>query len=394
MKINSTILAAALGLGSVSLASATQYVYYTGSTAARDAVYNTIINGSAVFDATPTFVGYGSATAGNCSQMEFTGAIGGNATIIKCAWSGSEAGILDVSGSGTESFLADPGQNGVATSGANSASATSGQLSDVEVVDIAQADNAKSYSNTPGSGATEIPDELAIPFVFVKSQNTLADNSLFTDITSANSQNLAAGGELLAVYTGNPADVNNFVYLAGRDNNSGTRVNTFDITGWGSKHVCAQIEMGQVGSTPANGQMIEFGSPLAYQGNGGQSSGGTLAKSFGDTTSSVDQVNGGTGFIAVAYLGLSDAATAENSTYNAVQLTYNGVPETVANVENGLYALWGNEYTEIRAGAPTIATTVANKIVAHIQANTTGFEIPFSSMNVSRTGPTAVPTHN
>lgn len=387
MKINRSILIAALGLASVSLASATQYVYYTGSTAARDAVYNTLINGSDVFDSTPTFVGYGSTTPGSCSYMEFSGTVNTVATIVKCAWSGSEAGITDVSGSGTESFLADPGTGGVATSGASTAS-TTGLLTDVHTVDIAQADNAKSYSNTPGSGATEIADQLAIPFVFVKSQNELADNSLFTDITSDNFKNLASGGDLLAVYTGNAADINNYVYLAGRDNLSGTRVNTFDITGYGAKKTCAQIEMGQ---SPNNGQMITFNG--SYQNNGGQSSGGSLAKSFGDTTSSTDQVNGPTGFIAVAYLGISDSTTATNSTYNAVQLTYNGVPFSNANVENGLYALWGNEYTEVRPSPSTIATTVANSVVSHIQANTSGFEIPFSSMNVSRTGPTSWPTH-
>jgi hypothetical protein len=146
-----------------------------------------------------------------------------------------------------------------------------------------------------------------------------------------------------------------------------------------------------MGQSPNNGQMITFNG--SYQNNGGQSSGGSLAKSFGDTTSSTDQVNGPTGFIAVAYLGISDSTTATNSTYNAVQLTYNGVPFSNANVENGLYALWGNEYTEVRPSPSTIATTVANSVVSHIQANTSGFEIPFSSMNVSRTGPTSWPTH-
>jgi hypothetical protein len=386
MKINPSILAAALGLASVSLASATQYVYLTGSTAARDAVYTTITNGNAVFDAAPLFIGYGSTTPGSTSFMEFSNTIAGTPTIIKCAWSGSEAGIADVSGSGTESFLADPGTAGLIASGATTAS-SSGLLTDVEQVEVAQADNAKAYSSNPTSTASEIFDQLAIPFVFVKATNEITDQGLFTTVTDDNFKNLASGGDLLAVFTGNAADVNNYVYLAGRDNNSGTRVNTLDITGYGSKRSVAQIEL-------SAGAMVQFGSPAAYQGNGGQSSGGTLAKSLSDTTLSTDQVNGGTGFIAVAYLGLSDDATAEGAPFNAIRLNYNGVPYTTANVENGLYTFWGKEYTLIRSGAPAIATTVANSIVAHIQANTSGFEIPYSQMNVDRSGPTTQPTHD
>jgi hypothetical protein len=53
MNTKSIILAGAIGLGCASLAcAATQYVYMSGSTAARNAFYLTIMDGATVFDAT------------------------------------------------------------------------------------------------------------------------------------------------------------------------------------------------------------------------------------------------------------------------------------------------------------------------------------------------------
>jgi hypothetical protein len=392
MKINSTILAAAIGLASVSLASATQYVYYTGSTAARDAIYNTLIAGKG-FDAVPTFVGFGSSTPGNCSYMEFSNTVSGTPTIVKCEWSGSEAGIADVSGSGTEYFLLDPGQGSVPTSGATATAPATPNASyyTTHTVDMCQADNDVAYSKIPNTTATENSDSLVIPFVFVKAANELTDNASFVNLTSDNFKCLAQGGEEELQFTGLPADTNYWVYLAGRDDNSGTRVNCFGETGWGIKKSPLQIELS--GLTP-NTMLDPLGNG-SYQTPEGQSSGGTLAKSLTDTTSTIDEVNTGTaGLIAVAYLGLSDDATAEGSPYNAVRLTYNGVAYTPANVESGLYAFWGNEYTDYRSGASSIAISFVDAIIANVQSYTSSYEIPFSAMgSTTRSGPLNYPVH-
>lgn len=393
MKINSAILAAALGLGSVSMANAVNYIYYTGSTAARDAVYTALTNGVGFDNNSVTFAGFGSSTPSGCSYMEFSNTASSVPTIVKCEWSGSEAGINDVSTGTQEPFLADLGTAGV-TAGANSASPTASQIVS-NAVNIAQADNALLYSKLPGSSAVQTSDSLVIPFVFVKNTTTIADQGNFSNITSANFKNLAQGGDVLALFTGNAADQNNFVYLAGRDDNSGTRVNTFGITGWGIKTAPSQIEL-------LNSNLVNFGtvSSPVYQTVEGQSSGGTLAKSLTDTTSSADKINGGTGFIAVAYLGLSDDATAEGLSGGssggpspaATRLTYNGVAYSFNNVENGIYDMWGNEYTDVKSGSASYITTFASKITnpsTGIANNTSGFEIPDSAMNVTRTGPTS-----
>jgi hypothetical protein len=398
MKLNSSILAAALGLASVSLASATQYVYYTGSTAARDAIYNALIAGVGFDNANVSFVGAGNSSPGSCTYMCFSNTVSTVPTIVKCLWSGSEAGIADVSGSGLEYFLLDPGTQSVpsfngttpvvfGTTGAPSTPNTSYYFQNT--VDIAQADNDVAYSKEPTTTAVEVFDNLAIPFVFVKSANSLPDNAAFTNITADNFKVLAQGGDALVQFTGNAADTTPFVYLAGRDDNSGTRVNCLGETGWGIKKAVSQIEL--VGNTSGANAMVPQSS--GYYTDEGQSSGGTLAKSLTDTTTTPDLINGGTGLIAVAYLGLSDAATAENTTYKAVQLTYDGVAYTAANVENGTYAFWGKEYTVKRQGVSSIGAHFAAAIAAGVENYTAGFEIPYSAMNVDRSGPLGYPIY-
>ena len=400
MKINSSIVAAALGLAFVSQVSAqTQYVYLTGSTAARDAVYNTLMAGAGFDNANVSFVGYGSSTAGNCSYMEFSNTVSGTPTIVKADWSGSEAGITDVSGSTLEYFLLDAGSgsvspfagtgtaNAVATATAPSAPNAAYYLQ--SAVDVAQADNALLYSKTPGSTASQLFDNLAIPFVFVKNNTTVNGQAGLVNITADNFKNLAQGGDKLALFTGveQPVGTTNYVYLAGRDNNSGTRVNTLGISGWGIAHAAKQITLS--GATP--------NAITAYSVSAGQKSGGTLANSLTDSTTSADTAhpkNSSGGFIAVAYLGLADDATAEAAPINAVRLTYDGVAYTPAAVESGSYTMWGKEYTMLKAGEGTLATGFANALVANIGANTTGYEIPYSLMNVDRSGPTIYPTHN
>src|ERR1035441_6979250 len=114
MNRKSILLAAALGLSLVNLASAltTNYVYMTGSTAARSQVYSTLTDPSVVFDGTLANISLtqGGTSAGGSTYMNIGGhLVGGSAnvvTIIKCHWSGSEAGIADLAG-GTEQFLDD-----------------------------------------------------------------------------------------------------------------------------------------------------------------------------------------------------------------------------------------------------------------------------------------------
>jgi hypothetical protein len=389
MNTYKAILAAALGLASVSLASATNYIYITGSTACRGAVYNALAGGVGQA-AAPTAIVFGGTTASTASYMEFVTTIGTTPTIIKCSWSGSEAGTLDVSGSTEEYFLLDPGTGSIPANGGvtlpttgPSASAPDTAYFQQSTVNIALADNNPAVSKNPSTTATFGLAGVVVPFVLVKNAGAgLAalgetDYSSFTDVTSDQFKVLASGGDYLALFTGNPNDTATFVYLAGRDDNSGTRVNTLAITGVGVKTGVNQVE-------------LTSGVLSAYTDEG-QSSGGTLAKSLIDTTSPLqtDTISSTSGFNVVAYLGMADDATAEGASIGAIRLTYNGRAYSAANVENGVYGIWGYEYIGYKSGSAANVTGLVGAL-----ANTTtgiansayndGYEIPNSAMNVAR----------
>src|SRR5215472_16253557 len=135
-KLKAVFLASAVSLGLGDLADAAQYVYITGSTAARGATYATL-NSTNVFDAVPTFVGYSSSTASKCTYMVFSNTISGVSTIVKCTWSGSEGGIRDISLGLSEPFLNDPGVGGVDASNAGNSSTPSGTQLVTNTVDLA-----------------------------------------------------------------------------------------------------------------------------------------------------------------------------------------------------------------------------------------------------------------
>ncbi|HLH56758.1 MAG TPA: hypothetical protein VKY92_24445 [Verrucomicrobiae bacterium] len=112
-----------------------------------------------------------------------------------------------------------------------------------------------------------------------------------------------------------------------------------------------------------------------------------------------DPIAGVTGWIALAYLGLSDAETAEaangGGANGAQPLTFNGVAESAAAIQQGQYSFWGNEYIFQAPGASSAAVTVYTGIVNNINANTDGIhEISTASMQATRLGPLSDPGHN
>jgi hypothetical protein len=383
MKTKSLLIAGTVALGLVNFASATDYVYITGSTAMRAVVYNTFRNGSAVFDSAPSFVGFQGSSAAGCNFMVFSNTMSLTPTIVKCHWSGSEAGIADVSTANQESFLDDS----VAIDGTFSAATPTGTQLTTNGVDLAMADNALLFSQNPGSTAIQAFVGV-IPFTFVRGTNSLPAVAAINNITDQQFRALIKGGQKLALLTGNVNDTTNYVYISGRDNGSGTRVNTYGITGFGIKTSPSQIELDNTGN------MINLDGAGTYAGDYGFSSGGTLAGTLGkDTAASADQVHvGRTGFATIAYLGRSDANTAINA--GGVELTYNGVAYSSNNIVEGKFAFWGNEQVLKRSGVSTPGGNVWSKLTNSIPANCDGV-LAFSSsmMHAQRTGPTTDPTH-
>jgi hypothetical protein len=379
MNTKSIILAGAIGLACASLASAaTQYVYMSGSTAARNAFYLTIMDGTTVFDAAPTVVAQGNSDPSKATYHLFHGTIAGADTILKAHWSGSEGGIADIAGSATETFLDDTAVTSSTSSGPFITSS----------VDLAAADNDVSFSRNPKAAVTGTR-VCIIPFIWVKEKGSAAG---LLNVTDQSIRQALKGYAVLAQFTANPADTT-FVYVTGRDNQSGTRVNQFGDCGFGifSSPFMVQIN--------PDGSMVNHGGGT-YVGDYGYSSGGSIATQMGYDLSqgtSVDVANG-TGvekFSVIAYLGRSDANTAEAN--GATDLACNGVAYSNAAIEEGQYNVWGNEYVYRRNTSTPQATAVFNKLVAStgVSGHADGtLTIKLTAMHCTRNGPTSDPVHN
>src|SRR5438309_8929794 len=127
MNVKTALIASALSFSLIEAAQAQNRVYITGSTAYRNAVNQTIFS---LFDSAPQVAAFGNATYYKANTLDFEGAIGGVSYIIKCSWSGSEAGIKDVATGQLENFVDDIGTGTPAvTAAAVSTAAAAGQLS-------------------------------------------------------------------------------------------------------------------------------------------------------------------------------------------------------------------------------------------------------------------------
>ena len=395
MKLNTFILAAAFSLGVASLASAatTNTVYVAGSSAFRSSFQAAAIASGVVFSPAPQYTVYQGGTsnnnAGNAGNyMAFVGTPvgGGNTLVLQCKWTGSEAGILNLASNVTESFM-DPSLFDGNDHGTNLPSLTTNV-----VVDLAMADNAQKYSRTTKPILQKGAEVGVVTFKWVRNPGWWTG----TNVTDSEIRQALAGSCPLAVFSGNSNDVNSYVYVSGRDNSSGTRVNAFGDVGYGILSIPHQIEMTSAGVMTTN---IPFGgSSAVYQGDFGFSSGGSLAATLGAvTTNAVDNTqNGGTGYSVIAYLSVGDAATAVGN--GATELAYDGVPFSVAAVKEGTYPFWGNEYIYENPGDTNnaIANTVFQEMTNGIPAHVDGTKaISLSSMDSQRlSGPVADPTHN
>jgi hypothetical protein len=401
MNTKSITLIGALTLGFAGLAGAApQYVYLTGSTAARGSVYNalagTVPPNSAVFDDAggPAIITQGNTTASKADYMNFTGHMRGTAvgvvTSVKCHWSGSEAGIADAAGITQEQFLTDTAPN---------SSTDDGPFTVATPVDLAMADNDKAFSKNPNATFKANAFVGIIPFQFVAEKGS---NPRILNVTDAQIRTLMGqtAGHPDALFTGSAADyaVDHYVYLTGRNSNSGTRVNSYGISRYGIFSTAHQVQCHDDGT--GKGVMTDQGGalfPSSYVGDYGYESGGDVAKQMGlDLSTSSDPGAPGTPFSVIAYLGTGDAATAVGK--GAVALTYNGVAFTTAAVQQGNYGFWGNEQLYESNTASVQAQTcygLLSPAVTGINHFADGTKlIDLSTMVATRNGPTSDPIHN
>jgi hypothetical protein len=330
MKMNKILLSALVGLGLVSSASAVNFVYITGSTAFRSGAFSAISNS---FDAVPQIATRdGSAASGNnANWMLFHGNVGGVETWVDCHWSGSEDGIAGtaVPGSNPTYYLKTDGTvaytigSGVPASGETNTSPTA--------PDLTFADNSQvvSLTKTPalvkmGTNATPTGKVGIVPFVWAKNKNTNPSNSWthLTNISDVGARSALAGPNIAALFTGDPTDTNQFIYVVGRNNRSGTRVNSLATTRYG---ITVPVDQFNIGGFPkSDGStllLVENADP-----NDGYNSGGDVAKalSIDGSCQQSDPINGLSGWFAIGYLGVGDANTLLGN--GGVWLSFNGIP--------------------------------------------------------------------
>jgi hypothetical protein len=201
------------------------------------------------------------------------------------------------------------------------------------------------------------------------------------------------------------------VYIAGRDNQSGTFDNTMLGTQFGLVASPRQIKV--AGQGPSSDYASQNPTNLV-SGNGanvaGQNSGGTLSTTMtlvGSSTN-IDWIQTKNnhaatfGWYAIAYLGLPDAdvclgiqgpVVAPAGT--AAKLTYNGVNESPNNISNGTYSFWGNEWLYGANTLSSAATSVFNNLGNNIAVNCDNDHfISLTFMNSTKTTSASDPTHN
>ncbi|HEX4265942.1 MAG TPA: hypothetical protein VH597_16530 [Verrucomicrobiae bacterium] len=382
MKINRTILATVLGL-SVAGASQAGTVYLTGSTAARGTVQLALNTAGIVFQSAPTFTGY----EGD-NYMGFVGNdLSGNPLTVKCHWSGSEAGIKDVALAQSSSFIADSALNASENGSAEPAA------TETATVDLGMADNAQSFSRTKTPVVNTNAQVGVITFAWVR------NNGLWqgTNVSSSQIKQALAGFAPRSVFSGNPADKNDYVYVSGRDFSSGTRVNAYGDTGFGILTPPSQIEIDTASGNLKSDTDIN-GAAGVFFGDIGWPSGGTLANTLGVSTSGKDDSqalgDGTTGYSVIAYLSRGDANTA--ITAGGKECTYNGVSFSRNGIIEGNYTFWGYEFIFQRSGAGAQAQAAYAGLktgVPTAAGHTSASLIPVNDMDCTRSGPNGGVAH-
>jgi hypothetical protein len=429
MKLNK-LTTALVGLGLVSAASVAQantYIYLTGSTAARAAVFGAATTANTVFSGTP--INETGATSG-ASDMVFEGTISGVGTVdLICHWSGSEAGIAAVAGQTITqpdttgipgynagnfnlpgvppSFLVGPADGGNWTTSAPLTTDNGGR--GITTPDLSMADTSQAVSLT-SKGLFPLKDYGAVavvPFTWMQGYAKTPYTTI-PNVTTAELSQLVNGENPASLLTGNVNDVNTSVAVIGRNKGSGTRVNM--CLNSSSHVVTAAVDQWAFDASYVNnvltfGNNYAAGQTLQEVANDGYDSGGSVATGLEvDGTGSLD--SNGNDVILIGYLGISDAKTAHTGTSGtgsgaATFLPFNGVYEGDQSVIQGNYSYWGTEHllgSVSQSGSPlTVGNALFNGIVTYTAANygtatgnvTTGTQsilIPTSLMQVSRGG--------
>ena len=242
---------------------------------------------------------------------------------VRLSFSGSGAGMLAVDQS-TPIITVNP--NGT----------TNNMVPDLALSDVFP------ESATPSINGADFEQAIVgvIPFVWVKNNALVGINNITREqaqLLCTSSGVVTNGGTLIpgmpASYLGGGGS--SPVYMTGRDSGSGTRITVF-------------ADIGFTG-TPREWGLAAGG--VLVLTNGYSSGGNERAVIAGNTN-------------VIGYLGVSDATAIAAS---ATPISFEGVPFSVAAVQNGTYAMWGYEHFVNRtSGLSANQSAIRNALVAAI----------------------------
>ena len=375
MKAKHTLFAVALSLGLVASSSA-ETLYVTGSTAFRASFVTSVVHlmGNSC---QAKWTGGGTVTAAN--QSVFTGTISGVAITVNCSWSGSVSGIQSLTNPAdrVDSFLSETNLGTLTLTGypATPVLAPATTPGSVFTLTAGEADIAMSdvFQNSTIYGTPALTDNsvAVVPFKLVASKGAPA---AIANMTPLMTQLLYGSGKISqALFTGNAADNNLFVYALGRDAGSGTRATVMAESGKGALNPVKQYLT--TNGTTFSLTPDEPSTVAVDPGNGGSGSGSGVATQLSFTTAAA------TGY-AIGYLGIPDAATAIGA--SAKELSWNGVFYSAANVYGGQYTLWGYQHLFVGPSASSNDQTVAQAIVDELTIVPGAAGLALGSMNVQR----------
>jgi len=373
MKITKSMIAGALAIASLGSASAT-VTYFSGATsfeAITDAALTNFVaanNGSRV--------AWDNATLGKETNEIFTWGATSPTNLIVVRWTGSENVIqalsAPVNSPVTLNFLA------------TNATGLSTTTNNLQSPQVALYDNYQSTSIFNGFGAGDgknyaniVNDTLVAAEGYVIIANTNWPSAHGTNVTSAQLRQLYANGAVPLTYlTGNQADTNSSVFAVGRNIDGGTRTVFLNESGIGVKTKIVQYQINASNSiTPYPIESID-GISSGKLGNSGYATDGALRALFTTALAGgagIDQSGNWSG-----YAGGNNYLIGYTSIHNAtgspgvVQLSYNGVPPTTANVQNGTYSLWAFAHVGVSPNyADATATTIGSDIASIILGFTT-----------------------
>jgi hypothetical protein len=322
-------LLAATVLGGLS-AQAQIEIKITGSTAFRSQTFNAIklLYGANLAFQNPD----ATADRSSAGKVTFVGTIpalyGTQTVTIKTAYSGSVEGVINLVNGPSAGFV-QPTYLTINANGTPGPDDTN-TAADFALCDVFQ--DTTDYNT--GAGYDSLDDTKVGIVAFAWNKSVASGMSGVSNLTHQQAQAFLGAGSLpMSILTGNAADADKTIYLAGRNKVSGTRLATQADTGYGAL---------------ADSTLYKLANNLPAIDSVGFSSGGGLATLL--TTANV------TNFIS--YLGIGDSKSVSSTLANA--LTFNGVPFTAENVRNGAYSFWSYEHLFSR---PSLVANNSSKLV-------------------------------